>query len=336
MTVNNNRYAPRFLARRSWRFWFGSLLSLVSMVWLIVTTDWAEAWSTLVSANYLLVLLAVVINLLTIPIRSQRWRLLFPPLSRPPFGKATTVMLIGQAVNIFVPARLGDLVRATLIDSEPVAFVLGTQLLRIVLDLVMLAVLVLFLLFQVNLPEWWQGPGQALLVTSLLALLGVGTLVVGRRHLARLLRWLHPRWPLARGRRLLDVSASFLRSLEVFANPVLLMTLVGVSVVIWMFYAAVNYVLLGAVGAPVSWLAALFLLAVLLLGVAVPSTPGRVGVYHYLAVQALAVFGVDQATAVSYAILQHLITVILPSVLGALLAWKSGIGLPAESQNRGI
>jgi len=52
-----------------------------------------------------------------------------------------------------------------------------------------------------------------------------------------------------------------------------------------------------------------------------------VGVYHYLAVQSLAIFGVDQATAVSYAILLHLISIILPAVVGAILAWHSGVRL---------
>jgi uncharacterized protein (TIRG00374 family) len=104
------------------------------------------------------------------------------------------------------------------------------------------------------------------------------------------------------------------------------MTLLAGTIIIWAIYAAVNYVLLAAVGAPLSWLAALFLLAVLQLGVAIPSSPGRVGVFHYLAVQVLAVFGVDQGMAVTYAVLLHLISVMLPAGLGAILAWRSGIG----------
>ena len=129
----------------------------------------------------------------------------------------------------------------------------------------------------------------------------------------------------------MEIGLQFIRSADAFARPSLVIILLAITIVIWVMYAGVNYILLGAVGAPYSWLAAVFLLAVLQLGVAVPSSPGRVGVYHYLAVQSLAIFGVDQATAVSYAILLHLISIILPAMIGAILAWHSGLGLRAVS-----
>jgi len=321
--------------RRSWRFWFGTLLSLAALIWLLITTDWSETWQALTSADYRLVLAAMALNLITIPIRSIRWGLMFPKDSRPTFGRLTMAMLIGQAVNVLVPARLGDLVRASLIDTEHTAFVLGTQLFRMALDLAMLAALVVVLLFEARLPSWWRGPGEALLITAALALLALSVLVAGRRHLTRLLNWMNSRWPFGRSRRLLDMGAQFVRSADAFARPSLVVILLAITIIIWVFYAAVNYILLGAVGAPYSWLAAVFLLVVLQLGVAVPSSPGRVGVYHYLAVQSLAIFGVDQATAVSYANLLHLISIILPAMIGTTLAWHSGIGLRTISSGIG-
>jgi uncharacterized protein (TIRG00374 family) len=335
MSESANRSFLPLSLRRSWRFWFGSILSLAALVWLLATTDWSETWQALTSADYRLVLAALVVNLITIPIRSARWGLMFPKDSRPAFGRLTMSMLIGQAVNVFVPARLGDLVRATLIDTEHTAFVLGTQVFRIALDLAMLAALVVVLLFQAGLPSWWRGPGEAILVTTALALIVLSLMVAGRRHLTRLLNWMGSRWPLGRSRRFLDIGAQFVRSADAFGRPSLVFALLAITVLIWVLYATVNYILLGAVGAPYSWLAAVFLLAVLQLGVAVPSSPGRVGVYHYLAVQSLAIFGVDQATAVSYAILLHFISIILPAMIGALLAWHSGVGLRAMSSGIG-
>jgi uncharacterized protein (TIRG00374 family) len=321
--------------RRRWRFWLGALLSLASLLWLLVTTDWRATWTALATADYRLVLAVLLLNLASIPVRSLRWGLMFPRPRRPAFGRLTMAMLIGQAVNVFVPARLGDLVRASLIDTEHTAFVLGTQLFRIALDLLMLAVLVVVLLFQAQLPEWWRRPGEVLLVTAALALLGVILLVIGRGRITRLLEWFSRRWPFGRGRRLLDIGAQFVRSADAFARPGLVAATVALSALIWAMYAGVNTILLGAVGAPYSWLAALFLLVVLQLGVAVPSSPGRVGVYHWLAIQSLAIFDVDRPTAVSYAILLHLISIILPALVGAILAWQGGVRLrsaPVESE----
>lgn len=338
MAIEDTNSAREYRARRSWRFWFGAILSLLSLGWLILTTDWAEVWGALTAASYALVLVAVILNLATIPFRTQRWRIMFSRSRRPAFGRLTAIMLIGQAVNVFIPARAGDLVRATLVQTERAAYVLGTQILQLALDLLMLAVLVLFLLLQVRLPQWWRGPGEGLLIVATLALLGVAALVVGRKHLTKLLSWLESRWPWSRGAGLIDLAIEFVRSFEIFASPGMILMLAILTVAIWALYAAVNWILLGAIGAPVSGstalLAAVFLLVVLQLGIAVPSSPGRVGIYHYLAVQALAVFGVDQATAVTYAILLHLISVVMPAAIGAMLAWKMDVSLgrlPQES-----
>lgn len=312
-------------AGRGWRFWLGMALSVIALLWLIATINWPAAWRALRQTDYRLVALALGLNLASIPWRTMRWQGFFPPETRPPFGKLTAAMLIGQAVNIIAPARLGDLVRASLVETERTVYVLGTLVIQTVLDLLMVAALVLVLLFQVTLPDWWRGSGQVLLVTSVVAVGGVAGLILGRKLVARRLAvWLN-RWPALKKFRVLDMADHFLRSFDMVSRPLVLMRALGWSVVIWIFYGAVNYVLLAAVGAPLSMLAAFFLLVVLQLGVAIPSSPGRVGVYHYLSVAALAVFGVDGPRAVSYAIILHFISVIVPVAVGALLAGHMGV-----------
>jgi uncharacterized protein (TIRG00374 family) len=316
----------RLQLRKRWRFYLGIVLSLIALLWLVFTTNWSETWEALKTANYLLVLAAVALNLISIPLRSWRWWLMFPPEQRPGFQPLTTIMLIGQAINVFAPFRLGDFVRASLVEGQHAAFVMGTQVLRIALDLFILAGLVIVLLFQVQLPPWWRGPGELLLVTAIIVLLILVGVAAGRNLILHLVSIVQGYWPFMRGRHWFTIVAEFLRSLDIFGQRRRILSLFGLSLLIWAFYAAVNYLVLGAVGAAYSWLAALFLLAVLQLGIAIPSSPGRVGVYHYLAVQALAVFAVSQSTSVSYAVLLHLISVILPAALGMVLAWRSGLG----------
>jgi uncharacterized membrane protein YbhN (UPF0104 family) len=50
-------------------------------------------------------------------------------------------------------------------------------------------------------------------------------------------------------------------------------------------------------------------------------------VYHYLCIQALAVFGIGDARALSYALVLHVISVVMPMALGAALAWQLGVSL---------
>lgn len=327
MTADGGYSQKSFRFRRGWRFLFGLFLSLLTLLWLVFTTDWPATWQALSTANISLILLASGLALATIPMRSGRWRLMFRKTNRPPFLQLTAVMLIGQAINVFLPGRLGELVQISLVKEEHAAYILGTQILRLTIDMFMLALVVILLLFRPNLPQWWRGPGEALLTMTLFAVLGIGALIVCRRPLLRFSIRIRQRWSSARWRSAFEGAEAFLRSLDTMAKPSLLVALIIFSLLIWILYTIINYVLLAAVGIPASWLMALFMLAVLLLGIVVPSSPGRVGVYHYLAVQALAFFNVSQSTALSFAILSHLITIILPAALGAILTWRSGISL---------
>jgi len=312
--------------RRDWRFWLGILLGLVSIIWLALTVDWTEVRTALRDLDYRYVLVATVLNLASVPLRALRWRLMFRTYRPPAFGKLVRAMLIGQAVNVLAPARLGDLVRATLAGIGRTTYVLGTLMVEISLDLLMLAALVILMLTQVTLPAWWRGSGEALLLTAGGALGAVALLVLARRWIAGRLDRMRARWQQPFLQRLLAGVAQALHALDILGGPALLAAL-GCSVVIWVTYTSVNYVLLGAVVERPTVLAALFLLAVLQLGVAVPSSPGRIGVYHYLCIQALAVFGIGDAKSLSYALVLHLISVVLPMVLGGLLAWQLGVSL---------
>ena len=87
--------------------------------------------------------------------------------------------------------------------------------------------------------------------------------------------------------------------------------------------AGVNYAVLRAlnldIDAPV--LAAFFVLIVLQVGTSVPSTPGKIGVFQYLVVLALAPFGIEGEPALTYGVLLHVVGFGPVVVLGGLWSW---------------
>jgi uncharacterized protein (TIRG00374 family) len=313
-----------------WRVWLGAALSLLCLAWLILATDWPATGAVLAHADPRLLAAAIALNVLTVPLRAARWRLLFPPQRPPGWGRLMAALLIGQAVNQIAPARLGDLARATFVGSEPTVFVLGTQMIQVAVDLLMTVLLVTVLLFQTALPDWWRGSALAVAATASAAVAVVGLLFVVR---APLMAWLHriaPRWPFPLVQRLLALIELFLGSLDALQRPAAMLSVLAWSAALWIVYGLTNYAVMVAVGAAAPLLAAYFVLVVLQLGVAVPSSPGRIGVFHYLSVQALAVFAVPRAQAVSFAIVLHLIAVVLPMLAGGVLAWRMGVRLTGD------
>jgi len=188
------------------------------------------------------------------------------------------------------------------------------------LDLLMTAVLVLVLLLQMTLPDWLKESGEALLITAAFALVVVGSLVVGRRFFIRIAEVLHDRWQNGLWQRLTSMGIGFLQSLDTIQQPVIFLAASVSTGLIWLGYGIFNYLMLAAADIPPSWITALFVLIVLQIGSAVPSSPGRIGVYQYLGIQALLVFGVARTTAVSFTTLIYLVSVLLPILIGSALA----------------
>jgi uncharacterized membrane protein YbhN (UPF0104 family) len=62
-------------------------------------------------------------------------------------------------------------------------------------------------------------------------------------------------------------------------------------------------------------------MAVLQLGVAVPSLPGRVGIFEGLCIVVLAPFGVGYETAFAVGLALHGVTFLPPILLGLFFVW---------------
>jgi glycosyltransferase 2 family protein len=72
---------------------------------------------------------------------------------------------------------------------------------------------------------------------------------------------------------------------------------------------------------------ALVLMAGISLGISVPSAPSGVGVYHWLAAQALMIMGLQESVALSFAFFTHFVDFFSFSLLGVICMIIEGIGL---------
>jgi uncharacterized protein (TIRG00374 family) len=273
-----------------------------------------------IKANYSLLAVALGTVLLTTLAKAARWRLLFPAeYGRPRLSKLFSVLVIGQTVNALLPARLGEIARAYLIgkiEGVDKALALSTVIVEKALDALMLLLLAAFLFLFMPLPDWLGRSG--ILISGLLAAV-VGLVIVGVVRI----KWIQNcseriarRFNLQR--RLVTITAA----LTTLCRRDVAVPLVSWSVLVWALAALTNYVTFLALGIKAPFLAALFLLAALHLGVAVPSSPGRIGVFHYVCVLSLSLFSVDRSLAMSYGLVLHLIVFMPMMSLGAWFLWK--------------
>jgi uncharacterized membrane protein YbhN (UPF0104 family) len=93
---------------------------------------------------------------------------------------------------------------------------------------------------------------------------------------------------------------------------------IGLALLIWCLDAAGTVVGGAALGLRIPPSAALLLIAGLSLGSALPSTPGYVGIYQFVAVSVLMPFGLSRADAIAYILVTQAMMYVVIGLWGGL------------------
>jgi uncharacterized protein (TIRG00374 family) len=292
--------------KRRWQLWVGLAVSAVALVLAVRDIDLRQVAETLAQAEYVYLIPTTVFLLIYLVSRAVRWRLLLGP--EVSLARCFWVTNVGYLVSNVLPFRLGDPARAVVIGQRgkvSTAAALSTVVVERVLDMLMVVALL------AGVTPFVSGAGSAVgagLVAGGAALAASAVLLLlafrpdwGRRAVRRVLGWV-PRLDVERWARALDGLFEGLAPLRSGRRG---LALLAWSVVTWACVVAYYWTLMRAFLPRPPALAAPFLVCVAGLGMAVPSSPGAVGVFHAVARYGLTVpFGVpvDQAVTVAFAI----------------------------------
>lgn len=302
--------------RARWRAVAGLVVGSALLVVAIRGIEPRQVLGALSQADPIWVGLALFTVLLTTAAKVGRWRQLFPGAERPRLLPLSRALLVGQLTNALLPVRVGEVARAYAVRARgriSAATALGTVAAEKAFD-------VLFLLL-CSATAALLGPFPAWLNLSLAGFGVVGgallALAVGlpqSRVVAWVGQWSH-RLPGGIEERL-DRALTGLAALR---RPSMALVACAWSALVWALGAATNYLLFWAFGLHLPFQAAMMLLALLHVGMAPPSSPGRLGVFHAVAVWGLSTLGVDRSSGLAYATVLHAV-VYLPQILpGAIL-----------------
>ncbi len=265
-----------------------------------------------------LALVSVAINVLA---KTARWRVMFLNAGRRVgFSSLLGILLTGQTLNWFLPGRIGDLSRVLAAGKHGAgrAFVLGTLGLEKFLDSVCYGLLFIYAAVLLPLPRWLSNSGFTLIVLIIILVLVVLSMAARPKWYLRAAQILSDALPSAIGKWLMvRLKVGFI-SLEVLNSRWDTLKLALWSVVIWGTAMGTNHLVGMALGLKLPLSAALMVLIVLQAGISLPGTPGRIGIFQYLCILALAIFDISEAAGLSYGILLQGV-VLVPTTLTSLL-----------------
>jgi len=316
----------------NWRFWSGIGVSGLFLYFSLRRLNFSELRSALAEANYLYLIPAVLLTVLTFWIRAYRWQYLLRSVQ--PIGTSAlfTATMIGFAGNYLLPARLGELLRADAIARSS-GITRSASIASIVIERIFDGLtLLLFMggtLPFFPFPLWVQQTGAAVLG----AYLGVLAILIAlhlrpqptMRVIARILSPLPERIS-GRITRMLD---SFSAGLRVLSEGRLIGLVIVLSLVLWTTVTAVGYVLLLAFDLVLPPHAPFVILVILSFGVMLPSSPGFVGPFQYFCILGLSLFGVSKDVALGYSIVLHISQYIPVMSIGLVCLWRAHLSLNA-------
>ncbi|HEY5869109.1 MAG TPA: lysylphosphatidylglycerol synthase transmembrane domain-containing protein [Candidatus Tectomicrobia bacterium] len=313
---------------RSGRFWFGIGVSALCL-WLAVRhLPWTELRDAMRHAHYTWLVPAALFQIWAVIARAQRWVVLLGPDAR--LLDAFWAQGVGYLFTNVLPLRMGEPARVLVMAQRcrlPVMQVATTAVVERLLDTATIVLALIVVLPWMQVPALVMRVGLACGVALLLAF-GLLLCVVrfphtGERLWRALGSWL-PRLP---------VEAMVARWHEIVSGLLPLthwqkaLPACGWSLACWGLSIAMFWCVIRSLQADGAFLEATFMLVALAFAVAVPSSPGFIGIFQLVGQQALVLpFGAkyDASTALAITITAHLTYYLLTTALGMIGLWQLG------------
>ena len=221
--------------------------------------------------------------------------------------------MIGYMVNNILPLRAGEFVRVYVVArrwGHGFWTALATLIVERVLDSLVIVSIMVVLVVRISVPRPLEIGAAILLAADLIAVGVLCFLAVAPARTRALIERLTRRWPPLQ-HRVIGILETFVHGLEGVRTWSHLFPLAVWTVIIWVLPVVITWTMFRAFDLELPWIAAWVVLSFVALGVAIPSAPGYIGVFHAAATIALTMFGVPATAAFGYALLLHA-TQILP------------------------
>ena len=312
----------------------GGLLALF-----LRNTDMRDVGAEIARARLDLVVLALAVTGVTYVLRALRWQYLLAPIGRVRLSVALKTTIIGFAATALLPARAGEFLRPYLLARKEGLSATATFATVIVERL--LDTITVVMLFTSYLLVFDPGVGAADAATFRQVKLGGALAAVFCLVLLVVLFFLagHPgtleRLTLGLGRvlppRLSEGAGrlvrTFAQGLAIVRQPARLLAAIALSLPLWLAIALGIWLVTRAFHIEMPFTGSFLIVALLVVGVAVP-TPGAVGGFHYFyRLGVTAFFAASSDRAVGAALVLHAVSFVPVAIAGLVLLAHEGLSL---------
>jgi glycosyltransferase 2 family protein len=313
-----------------WRILISVLISSF-FLWLAAKdVNFVVVLESLGRFNYLMFFFALSLWIGGYMIRGLRWQILLKDMNHVSWRSSFKVLISGFAMNNVLPMRMGEFGRAYLMNRVDPKVPAGAAFATIAIERVFDGFCVVGYTFLgtlgLDIPDWVRN-AEILAILIFVVAFAVFIYLVNYPTQIRalhnvIIHFLPQKW----ANWLIGVIENFITGLAILRSlkgtvAVFIYTLLAWTIEVFFYYLSAK-----SFGIDINLIHAAFLMGILNLGVMIPAGPGGVGAFEFIAVKALALFGVGSSLAFSYGVVSHFLQNGSVILLGAYFLGRIGIG----------
>ena len=303
------------MIKKTIRIVSGLLISALFLWLAFRKSDFSQIWTILKTVRLELLIFVFVISVLSLMLRSYRWKTLGKEYHKVPWKHCFEATSIGLMLNNFVPFRGGDLFQGYFLAKKsglPKSYTMATVFLERLMDMVPPLIMIILGSFFVVLPEQIK-LSKIFIFLFILAML-IYLFIAWRKSFIRIIEnFTHQKHSAKIGHFLdnLAQALAFMKDRQVITQSIPL------TFINWFVISGfTTYLLLRSVGITLGVVNVYLVMGISIISVAIPSSPGFVGTWEFFTMMALSIFKIDRDRALSYAVLSHFLALLPTTIIG--------------------
>jgi uncharacterized protein (TIRG00374 family) len=272
-------------------------------------------WEGIRSANLTWLGLAVLSILFGLALKLWRWQILIKNYHiQFSFSRLFSAYFVGQATNILLPFRAGELVRIGYFVEEKAVIpeAISTVIIEKYLDLTALAVATLIVSYSVSLENILNLQVWLLPLTGVLTVLLYIVMLFGNSIWKKVKDWNYLPKVFS------DWIDRWVQASQWLRRPQRIIPMFLLTIVIWGVMWLTNLLLFKSLGLALGGVAGGLVLVLVYIGLFPALMPGNIGPFYFFASLAITPFGIVRAQAIVFAVILHAIVTIPPLVSGGI------------------
>lgn len=323
---------------------FALLISLAFLGAIFYKIDWAKLVLTFKMFDLKNLVLIIPVYVSTLFFRGARWKCLLlrdPKYSAYNLGAIFTV---GSMLNIFLPARAGDIYRAYYLGrekEEKKMKLFGSIILERTLDGICVFLILLAAILLYCHQEWILN--LAYLIGTLFIGSFIGFYLIFKFNkidfICEKLKDLFlkfPHWLSVHLVKLIEKinihSNSFMEGFEVLDNFKFTSQAFLLSVLIWLIECYVAFLIINSFHLTLGFSTALFVISLVSFSTMIPSTSVFLGPYQVAYILALGIYNIDKSTALAISTVHQAILMLILTVIGGFYLIKFNFSIKNNSE----